>query len=102
MIRRLLLALLVFCLAIPAMAAPLHCLPQPAQTITLHHAHHGEQRQAPSPAAQGHDCIGCIAPYAGLPPMLATQLPPAKQAKPLPAAWTMGYHGGPETPPPRT
>ncbi|TNE44883.1 MAG: hypothetical protein EP321_06445 [Sphingomonadales bacterium] len=67
MLPRLLLSLLLACLALPAMTAAAGCDPAPAPTkAQAHHAmHHDEAPNAPaSPASPHHDCIGCIAPIA--------------------------------------
>jgi len=105
-IRRLLLLLLAFCLAAPAVAAPLHCASAPK--AAGHHAvavdHHGGAKNGEQPPASGsrqHDCIGCIAPYAGpariserpFAPALALKME-GDRAVPLSAT-------GPDTPPPR-
>jgi len=102
MIRRLLLALLAFCLALPAAAAPLHCPPAETMATSGHHGHSRHKREDPPRHAQpAHDCIGCIAPLAGVPrPMAATRfaaVPP--EARPTPPI--VGRVSGPDTPPPR-
>jgi hypothetical protein len=102
MLRRLLLALLTICLAVPAMAAPTHCLPQPIAAMAMHHSHHGEHKQAPQPVSATHDCIGCIAPYAGIPPMASAPPRLGMTAPPLAIVWAMPSLAAPDTPPPRT
>lgn len=104
MIRRLLLALLAFCLALPAAAAPaLHCAPAGVAAASGHHGHSQHRREDPPRHAQptAHDCIGCIAPLAGAAPSadaerLAAAPPEARAAAPI-----VGRVSGPDTPPPR-
>src|SRR6218665_2413345 len=58
MIRRLLLALLVACLALPAAAAPLHCMQ--GSTAAKHGGDHhgkGKQHETPPQVPPAHDCI---------------------------------------------
>lgn len=98
MIRRLLLALLVACLALPAAAAPLHC----AQVAETHDSgHHSTKPEAPPQAPPAHDCIGCIAPFSGAAPALASAWyapSPVVIRGPLPLA---RLSSGPDTPPPK-
>ncbi len=107
MLARLLLSLLLACLAFPAMAAP-HCDPAPAMTRA--HAAQGHEamhhRQAPAPAdspSLHHDCIGCIAPIARA--AYRPEQEPLYAALPVrPLTDTDGFarsSGAPETPPPR-
>ena len=103
MLRRLFLALLIACLAAPAVAMPVHCAPPAHQQAMAHHGgHHGGTNQAPAPAPAQHDCIGCIAPYAAHP---AGPGAPFHGRPPLGEAQT-SFHAlappAPDTPPPRT
>lgn len=96
MIRRLLLALLVACLALPAAAAPLHCAP-----AAHGNGHDGTKHEAPPQAPPAHDCIGCIAPFAGTAPVLANAWyapSPVLIRGPLPLA---RLTSGPDIPPPK-
>lgn len=101
MIRRLCLYLLMACLALPAMAAPLHCAPAPV-AASAHQGHDGHQQERQTPAKQvQHDCIGCIAPFApaggsGGPELIA----PSRQ-KPHNELLLARLTSGPDTPPPR-
>jgi len=101
MIRRLLLALLVACLALPAAAAPLHCA-QTTVVVAHGEVHHGKKHEAPQQVTPAHDCIGCIAPFAGPAPALASVwYPPSPilTGGPLPVARQVS---GPDTPPPKS
>lgn len=101
---RLLFALLIACLTMPALAAP-HCLPAPAVALGSHGAHHGDHQPTPDTALtmRGDDCIGCIAPIDGLTRLL---LPLRLSAPSLHAAGVPrnadGLTARPATPPPRT
>lgn len=82
MIRRLLLVLLTLALAAPAVAMPLHCEEMPAMgdgdmlAMGAMAAMPGDQPGHPAKSAPpSHDCIGCIAPLAGLPGPLAAERP---------------------------
>ena len=106
MIQRLLTFLLLACLAVPAMAARPHCEGQVSQAMAMaqDHAHHRRQappHKAPDMAPASHDCIGCIAPLAGLGPVSEPgPLPitvPVSREKRLSVRQTTG----PDTPPPR-
>ena len=101
MIRRLLLALLTLCLALPAAAMPLaHARPAQHHAAAAdqgHHSHHGQPDQSPAP----HDCIGCIAPYAAIAavpaaPALFSAIVLPGLANALPDATAR-----PDTPPPK-
>lgn len=98
MLRRLCLLLLMACLALPAMAAPLHCAPAPTIAAAAHHGHHSEK--APVQAPQ-HDCIGCIAPFASSSAPDRTDLPPVSREKPHDDLRLAGPVHDPDTPPPR-
>ena len=105
MIRRLCLFLLMFCLALPAVAAPMHCAPMAAIEMphagTDHDATQHGKGDAPNQQAARHDCIGCAAPFA------AARFP--GRPAPLPVArlnipdelQIAAAHSGPEIPPPR-
>ena len=98
MIRRLLLALLVACLALPAAAAPLHCAQ--ASAAAMHGD--GHHREAPQQAMPAHDCIGCVAPFADAAPMLASEWYPPSPRLILSALPLARQASGPDTPPPRS
>jgi hypothetical protein len=114
MFRRVILFLLVCCLAAPAMAMTGHCsLPEVAQQATATDCHegmtqiamdhanpdHSEKRQ-PQPPQK--DCIGCVTPLATQAPALARpDLAPQRHASRLVAAFAPTV-AAPETPPPRT
>jgi len=106
MIRRLCLFLLMFCLVLPATAAPLHCAP--LAVADMHHmdADHGgaAKGKADAPAGQvaKHDCIGCIAPFTAA-KFPEKPLPPAVARLKIPDELQIaGAQAGPETPPPRS
>ncbi|PZU61196.1 MAG: hypothetical protein DI547_01905 [Sphingobium sp.] len=108
---RILLALLLACIAFPAMAvggiAP-HCAPAapPAMSGTqAHHGHHdaGHDMPAPASSARTHECIGCIPPGHGLARVADPQRFRLPAQRPLRAAAALaGAIRSPETPPPRT
>ncbi|TPG39644.1 hypothetical protein EAH79_13105 [Sphingomonas koreensis] len=97
MIVRLLLGLLLACLALPATAAmPCHdggaamAMPMPAAS------HHGDKAAAP------HLCVGCVPPSSWRGAVVSAPLAPAA----LPPAhtlgrFTVGRSAPPATPPPR-
>lgn len=97
MLKRLLMALLIMCLAAPAMAMP---VAQPSTMPGMEHCHQAAPAQSLPPQAH-HDCIGCIASYAGA--------PKAPDRLPFPALPPMALAGralpitslAPDTPPPR-
>lgn len=111
MLPRIALALLIACLALPAMAMPL-CRPAPpshAMTMAMagmdhgmHGRDHGDPRRddADDAGSAMHGCIGCIARPTPLtvarPPMA-----PVAIAHPQPAARMDGMAPPPSTPPPR-
>lgn len=102
MIRRLCLILLMACLALPAMAAPLHCAPARASAAQLaeHHSHH-EERKAPIDQAGRHDCIGCIVPFAAAGGSARPELPASSRQKLHNELLLARLTSGPDTPPPR-
>lgn len=97
MFRRLWLALLMACLALPAMAAPLHCV-----SVAQASAHHGHREQDKASPPQQHDCIGCIAPFAALTAPDTATLPPVAREKPHDDLRLARAASGPDTPPPRS
>lgn len=101
MLRRFCLFLLMACLVLPAMAAPLHCAPAPVEA-SAHHGHDGHQqkRQAPAQQAQ-HDCIGCIAPFAAARGAAQPELLAPSREKPHNQLLLARLTSGPDTPPPR-
>jgi len=101
MIRRMLLALLVLCLALPATASPM----QPVADAQMAHAamdhDHGGKHKPVDHHATAHQCIGCAVPLSGdnvVP--LAISFPAPLDAAHVPAV-LVGMTSGPETPPPR-
>ena len=99
MLLRLLLALLVAALPLPAMASA-GCHVQPA-TVSAHHG--APAKHAPAPVAVEMLCVGCIAPATVRAPMLAEPIGFAAPRSPgviltgLPLASMP-----PATPPPRS
>lgn len=100
---RLLLALLIVCLALPTLAAEA-CAPQPSQPAMATHGHHAPQapddrEQTPGDSRQ-HVCIGCVPPLTlpavGNSPILIAR-PPAGEVLALDLAPSYG----PAPPPPR-
>ena len=112
MLRRLILSLLIACLAFPAAAMPfLHARmghgPEAHQTMAMparHHAmpaSHHDDGTAGTVTGSAHECIGCMARYDGVAapeaPVLAADLPCCIVAP----AQIAGTGPGPETPAPR-
>ncbi|MDE2403438.1 MAG: hypothetical protein KGM17_01820 [Sphingomonadales bacterium] len=108
MLRRLVLALLIGLLAIPALAMPARVPAMPCHEAMAampagdeHRHQHGDRHGAPPPVAH-HDCIGCAtveprAPTLGLSPLPAAVSPIAGLSRLAMRAYT-----GPDLPPPRT
>lgn len=98
MLVRLLLALLVAALSLPAMAQPT-CHAPPAATSAHHGAKHEPARQAPAEML----CLGCVAPATLRAPVLA---PPPRFAAMLSAPTILPGLPldpvRPATPPPRS
>ena len=106
MFRRLLMTLLIACLALPAAAMPLvhgqAPAPQHHAMMMAGHEHHAPNHQTqPQHQAAQHDCIGCIAPLGGLAAPAAQLLSPAALPRPALADRLGAMRAGPETPPPR-
>lgn len=103
MLRRMLMALLIACLAAPALAMPAHVMPPALDGMSGHHAmhHHSRPHEAPAGEMRSHECIGCIAPAAPL-PLVAT---PIIAGRPLLGSGIAPFRAlappAPETPPPR-
>ncbi len=104
MLRRLLLALLTLCLALPALA-PVAAMPHAQVPMAdAHHEHHGQapmRHDQGSPHAGKHECIGCAAPLDRSPVALGEPLPAADNPPPSLAAPLPETRAGPEVPPPR-
>ncbi|MBU6269297.1 MAG: hypothetical protein KGN34_17250 [Sphingomonadales bacterium] len=99
MLRRCLVALLAFCLAIPALAAS---VPQAAPCEHAMMAMPGmPSHHAPVPAAAQHDCIGCATPASHLPTVMAATVAPSETPDARPAVLAMRATTGPDSPPPR-
>ncbi|CAN5173339.1 hypothetical protein BH10PSE12_BH10PSE12_20010 [soil metagenome] len=112
MIARLLLALMLACLALPALAGPMVHDAEPAGTsMTMAHAgmDHGDHHTGPAPSdkttpekSMQHGCIGCIPPSNAF----ARPVSPAgfalalRHARPNTAA-PPACASAPETPPPK-
>ncbi len=113
MLQRALAFLLILGLALPALAAPLHCAPPPSHSAPVvppaatmaHHGHHGMRDEAPAPAKfapASKDCIGCAALAAPAMPGAVPQIAAApRPVRPLTARLD-GQSGAPDTPPPRS
>ena len=105
MLKRLLLTLLIACLAFPAAAAPLGLALSEAHHVAAASPCHGSpagQEQAPSATPAKHQCIGCVTPVADVAPV-----GPAEPLVGLAAVGTEpkdlnGTSVPPVTPPPRT
>jgi hypothetical protein len=116
MLRRVILALLIACLAFPAAAMPmLHARmvhtpeAQAAMEMTMHHrmmpgSHHDNdmaKHMAGGMAGPAHECIGCMARYDGVALPAAPMLPAALVLCIVAPAQIAGAGPGPEIPPPR-
>jgi hypothetical protein len=100
MLRRLCLFLMTLCLALPAMAAPLHCVPPMAVATHQAQAHHGKT-DMPIEQTAKHDCIGCIARYSTSAPLYVADLIATGLVNPLGDQLLARLTSGPDTPPPR-
>ena len=113
MFRRLFIALLIVCLAVPALAgmggsmasaATGHCAPA-APVPAAHDQLAGEHDHAPAPNAPmipaGHLCIGCIAGNPAVAAVAAPLVPPAIVPHRSGQRQLAGLLRGPDTPPPR-
>lgn len=108
MVRRLLIALLTLCLALPAAAMPLmHAhqsqAPAMAMPMAMSEHHHHRMPTAPQHDAQAmpHDCIGCIASYASGAALPGPQRPTIQRQRPALVPALIASIAGPETPPPK-
>lgn len=103
MLRRLLLLLLLFGLATPAVAMTGHCASVTA-TASAHHDCHGAKKPRPDAPARASmaDCLGCVTPWHE--PALAPAVPAL--VAPAPQGWSpralVALLAVPETPPPRS
>lgn len=103
MFARLVLALLIALLSLPATAAQVcHAEAPAAATAAMHHG--GHHKPAPAaPALPDKLCLGCVAPATARAPALTPPLafaPPL--ARPAAASGTPRAAGPPRTPPPRS
>lgn len=101
---RLLILLLIACLAAPAVATEA-CEPPPAEVgAQSAHGHHAPP-ETPAPAPEesaSHGCIGCIPPASAIAPGAGDPLPPSPQRHGFPPAADRGRTGfAPIPPPPR-
>ncbi|MFM5954602.1 MAG: hypothetical protein ACKOPE_09925 [Novosphingobium sp.] len=106
MLHRLFLALLAFCLSIPALAAPMSHAPLPPAPVQMasgNHDCHEKTMPAPDQGEHGqrHECIGCIARFDGIAPPLAVLQPVTRPEPARLAAQAPQSASGPDTPPPR-
>lgn len=112
MLRRLILSVLIACLAFPAAAMPfLHARmghgPEAHQTMAMpahHHAmpaSHHDDGTAGTVTGSAHECIGCMARYDGV-ALPEVRFVPVELASCIVApAQVARIEPGPETPPPR-
>lgn len=104
MLHRLIMALLIACLAVPAAAMPVLHQGMARQTASAQPCH-----QAPAPSHHdrgeadrtGHDCIGCIASWPVLPATLAPAAMHGAVPRPALVRAMAQTRAGPDTPPPR-
>ncbi|MDD3799849.1 MAG: hypothetical protein PHE36_11815 [Novosphingobium sp.] len=108
MLRRLFLALLTLCLALPAAAMPLEqpaalSAGAPAAVASMAMDNGGPCHPQGGKAALGmsHDCIGCIAPYQAAPRLAEPFAVRGAIPRPLDTIRLPAFRAGPETPPPR-
>lgn len=104
MLRRLLALILVACLALPALPAPVLAATQGEPLAQMAMPGHGCHDSAPAKhnIAPKHECIGCIAPLHGIAAPLAGA--PIDHGLRNPALSPQLGHlrAGPATPPPRS
>lgn len=101
MLRRLLMVLLIACLAVPAAAMPLLHPEGAEQRVAAPSCHEAPAHQPAKQMAKSHDCIGCAATWPVLPATAARA--ELRGDLPRPAlARVLGDSGAlPEVPPPR-
>lgn len=104
MLRRMVLALLTLCLALPTLSPVAAMSLERASLAMEHHGHqqpdsnrHHDQGQQTGK----HECIGCAAPVGGGTVAAETPLPRSLVARPPLAARLTDTRNGPDTPPPR-
>lgn len=113
MLRRLILALLIACLAFPAAAMPMlhaglghrgavhQAMAMPAHHHAMSTAPRGGSLHDDDMSGQMHECIGCMARYDGV-VLPQAPLVPVERARCSVAPTPIARTGpGPETPPPR-
>lgn len=100
MLLRILLAALVACLSLPAMAAPVCHAPE--VTAVEQHGHHAPAPDREERAAPTHMCIGCIPPASRLSATSDPLAPVALPVRILPDDMTDGRAILPALPPPRS
>lgn len=111
MLRRVILAMLIACLAFPAAAMPLlhaqmghgskahQTMPSPHHAMPA--AHHHDDGMAGTMTGPAHECIGCMARYDGV-ALPEVRFVPAELARCIVApVQVASIEPGPETPPPR-
>lgn len=105
MVRRILMSLLILCLAAPALALPVAGHVQ-TSVVT---AHHGEKHNAMpgdsmpdhGTSQAKHECIGCIAPVAAIAAPGRPFVFVEPRRRPVSDYRTPDATDGPETPPPQ-
>lgn len=107
MLRRLLMALLIACLSVPALALPAGGMQD--TSIAVHnggacagHDAPDKKHRAPAGGMAHHDCIGCVVPQPAVAAVASPLLPALARTIPLPDGGTPGHGPAPETPPPRS
>ncbi len=106
MLRRLLMILLIACLAVPAAAMPLLHPEGAEQRVSAPSCHEAPVHQQHQPArqkmlVQGHDCIGCAASWPVLPAAAPRAELRGEQIRPALARVLGQAPALPEVPPPR-
>lgn len=104
MIHRILLALLLIGLALPALAAPLGHAAAPERHAAMamdHRDHHGSTPSIPALHGSKHECIGCIASF-DRPHVAAPAFAPQPMLKSAAALDQPFARAGPDTPPPKS
>ena len=100
MFRRILMSLLILCLAAPALALPVAGHNHMAVSASADgDGHHSAPESRTSKAK--HECIGCIAPAAGIAALIAPFLYVQPRSHPVGDDRTPHATDGPETPPPQ-
>lgn len=104
MLRRLLLAFLALCLALPAALPAGAAMPPAESPVMAEHMHHqptDSSHHDKGAHAGKHECLGCAAPINRAPAALLAPSPRGPLGRPGLASVLPETRAGPEVPPPR-